>query len=74
MPFLISFSQAVHAAFERSRTPTSYTPNAVTFPQLKPDTAQFDGVLTTPDRIDGTLIRFGTPQSFSLLRFLNDPP
>jgi len=50
-----------------------FTPN-VAFPQLKPDTAQFEGVLTTPDRIDGTLIRFGTPQSFSLLRFLHDPP
>src|SRR5256885_16867989 len=27
-----------------------YTPNATTFPQLKPDTARFDGVLTTRDR------------------------
>ena len=49
-----------------------YTPNAV-FPQLKPDTAQFDGVLTTRDHIDGTLIRGGVPQSFSLVRMLADP-
>src|SRR3954470_11743681 len=51
-----------------------YTPNEAAFPQLKPDTARFEGVLTTRDRIDGTLIRGGAaPQSFSLIRFLGDP-
>ena len=51
-----------------------YTPNATVFPQLKPDTARFDGVLTTRDRIDGTLIRGGAaPQSFSLVRSPGDP-
>jgi hypothetical protein len=50
-----------------------YTPNAAVFPQLKPDTAQLDGVLTTRDRIDGTLIRGGAAQSFALVRFRGDP-
>jgi len=50
-----------------------YTPNAV-FPQLTPDTARFDGVLTTRDRIDGTLVRGGAaPQPFSLIRLRGDP-
>ena len=52
----------------------AYRPNATVFPQLKPDTAQFDGVLTTRDRIDGTIIRGGAaPQPFSLVRFRQDP-
>jgi len=50
-----------------------YMPNAI-FPQLKPDTARFDGVLTTRDRIDGTLIRgVLAPRPFSLIRLRNDP-
>ena len=49
-----------------------YIPNVV-FPQLAQDTAQFDGVLTTRDRIDGTLIRAGSSRSFSLVRLLGDP-
>jgi len=39
-----------------------YVPNA-TFGGLKPDTAQLEGVLTTHDRIDGTLRRSSLPQS-----------
>lgn len=52
----------------------AYSPNATVFPQLKPDTAHFDGVLTTGDRIDGTIIRDGAPpQRFSLVRQLLRP-
>jgi hypothetical protein len=39
-----------------------YLPNAL-FVGLKPDTAQLDGVLTTHDRIDGTLRRGSLPPS-----------
>lgn len=49
-----------------------YLPN-VAFPLLKPDTAQFDGVLTTRDHIDGTLVRAGASQPFSFIRLLGDP-
>ena len=38
------------------------------FPQLAPDTAQFVGVLTTKDRIDGFLTRRGITTEFGLLR------
>ena len=50
-----------------------YVPNVVVFPHLAPDTAQFDGVLTTRDRIDGMLSRAGSSQSFSLVRLQGDP-
>ena len=52
-----------------------YVPNAV-FVGLKPDTAQLEGVLTTRDRIDGTLRRmsFG-PSTIQLVRVkVGDPP
>ena len=39
-----------------------YVPNP-TFVGLKPDTAQLEGVLTTRDRIDGTLRRSSLPAS-----------
>jgi hypothetical protein len=45
------------------------------FPNLHPDTAQFTGVLSTRDKIDGTLTRDGTPRSFELIRLrIGDPP
>lgn len=44
------------------------------FPQLAPDTAQFVGVLTTKDRIDGFLTRRGIRSEFGLLRVsVGDP-
>jgi hypothetical protein len=44
------------------------------FPQLAPDTAQFVGVLTTRDRIDGFVTRRGVRTEFGLLRrSLGDP-
>jgi hypothetical protein len=46
-----------------------FVPNATTFPQLPPDTAHFEGMLITRDRIDGTLVRFGaTSTPFTLVR------
>lgn len=38
------------------------------FPQVAPDTAEFAGVLTTKDRIDGFLTRRGIRTEFGLLR------
>jgi hypothetical protein len=38
------------------------------FPQLKPDTVRFVGVLTTRDRIDGTLTRGNVANPFGLVR------
>jgi len=51
-----------------------YVPSPTTFPQLKPDTASLDGAFTTRDRINGTLVRFGTAQAFSVVRVQQDPP
>lgn len=49
-----------------------FQPNV--FPQLAPDTAQFVGVLTTRDRIDGFLTRRGVTTEFGLLRLsVGDP-
>src|SRR5690349_6557590 len=48
-----------------------YVPDAVVFPQLTPDTAQFDGVLTTRDLIDGMLTRAGSSHAFALIRLHN---
>ena len=48
-----------------------YTPNPTVFPQLAPDTAQFDGVLTTRDHIDGMLMRAGSAHAFALIRLHN---
>src|SRR5678815_1622449 len=39
-----------------------------TFPGLHPDTAQFTGVLSTPDRMDGTLTRDGVPGPVQFIR------
>jgi hypothetical protein len=39
-----------------------------TFTGLRPDTAQFTGVLSTPDRIDGTLTRGGVPGPIQFIR------
>ena len=52
-----------------------YIPNP-TFVGLKPDTAQLDAVLTTRDRIDGTLRRGSLPPStVQLVRVrVGDPP
>jgi len=38
------------------------------FPQLKPDTAEFVGRLTSKDRIDGTLTRRGVTSPLGLIR------
>lgn len=52
-----------------------YVPNPV-FVTLKPDTAQLEAVLTTRDRIDGTLRRSSLPLStIQLVRVrIGDPP
>jgi len=52
-----------------------YVPNP-TFVGLKPDTAQLEAVLTTRDRIDGTLRRSSLPPStIQLVRLrIGDPP
>lgn len=52
-----------------------YVPNPV-FVTLKPDTAQLEAVLTTRDRIDGTLRRSSFPPStIQLVRVrIGDPP
>jgi hypothetical protein len=48
-----------------------FEPNTA-FPQLKPDTASFDAVLTTRDHIDGMLARGSAPaQPFALTRLHN---
>jgi len=39
-----------------------------TFPGLHPDTTQFAGVLSTPDRMDGTLTRDGVPGPVQFIR------
>ena len=45
------------------------------FPQLKPDTAQFVGMLTSRDRIDGTLTERNITSAFGLIRIVvGDPP
>jgi hypothetical protein len=45
------------------------------FTALHPDTARFTGVLSTRDKIDGTLVRDGTPRSLELIRLkIGDPP
>jgi len=52
-----------------------YVANPVAFPQLPPDTAQFVGVLTTRDRIDGTLTRRGVGGAFGMTRLgVGDKP
>jgi hypothetical protein len=43
-------------------------PEPTVFPQLKPDTVHFVGVLTTRDRIDGTLTRGNVANPFGLVR------
>jgi hypothetical protein len=51
-----------------------YVPDPATFPQLKRDTVQFDGVLTTRDHIDGTATRAGITSPFALMRLhVGDP-
>ena len=51
-----------------------YVPNA-SFVGLKPDTAQLDGILTTHDRIDGTLRRGSFPPStIQLVRVMPGEP
>jgi hypothetical protein len=48
-----------------------FEPNTA-FPQLKPDTASFEAVLTTRDHIDGMLARGSAPaQAFALMRLHN---
>jgi len=50
-----------------------YVPNP-TFVGLKPDTAQLEAVLTTRDRIDGTLRRSFGPSTIELVRLkIGDP-
>jgi hypothetical protein len=52
-----------------------FTANTALFPQLKPDTAQFVGALTTRDRIDGTLTQRNIASAFGLMRIVvGDPP
>lgn len=46
-----------------------YEPNV--FPQLRPDTAQFIGRLTSRDQIDGELTRRGVTSAFALIRLRN---
>ena len=45
-----------------------YVYEPTVFPHLVPDTAQFDGLLVSRDRIDGRLMRGGGSESFPLLR------
>jgi hypothetical protein len=42
-------------------------------PQLSPDTARFEAVLTTRDRIDGTVFPSGASYQLSLVRQPGDP-
>jgi hypothetical protein len=52
-----------------------YVANPGVFPQLRPDTAQFVGVLTTRDRINGTLTRRGVANAFGMTRLsVGDKP
>jgi hypothetical protein len=39
-----------------------------TFTGLRPDTAQFNGVLSTPDKMDGTLTRDGVSGPIQFVR------
>jgi hypothetical protein len=52
-----------------------FVPQPSVFPQLTPDTAQFAGVLTSRDRIDGTLTHDNVTSAFGLVRLaVGDPP
>jgi hypothetical protein len=52
-----------------------YIADPVLLPHLAPDTAQFVGLLTSRDRIDGTLTRGAVASPFGLVRLaVGDPP
>jgi len=51
-----------------------YIADPTLFPQLKPDTAHFVGVLTSHDRIDGNLTRAGFANPFGLVRLVVGAP
>ncbi len=62
-------------AHDSLRLAIVFTADPAVFPQLKPDTAQFVGVLTSRDRIDGTLTEQNIASAFGLMRVVvGDPP
>ena len=48
-----------------------YAYQPTVFPKLRPDTAQFAGVLTDKNHVTGELTRGGTTQRFDLIRLTN---
>lgn len=51
-----------------------YIAEPTVFPMLRPDTAQFAGVLTNKNQVGGRLTRGGTAQPFDLVRLaISDP-
>ena len=52
-----------------------YVAEPTVFPLLRPDTAQFAGLLTTKNQVGGQLTSNGTTQPFDLVRLMiSDPP